>query len=109
METDDRRIIVIESGPAGAMAAWSLLQQGLPVTLLESGRAPPRGLRVRAMGRDVLSLLPRRERLQRHVASGDPTPVWHCELAAGGCRTGGLEPRRGSLRRTTSRESVSFG
>ena len=81
---DERRVVVIGSGPAGATAAWTLLQHGIPVTLLESGAARPRGLRVRAFGRDLLTRLPTRDREQRHVASDDPSAVWHCELFAGG-------------------------
>ena len=31
--SDDRRVIVIGSGPSGSMAALALLKQGIPVTV----------------------------------------------------------------------------
>ena len=37
------RVIVIGSGPAGAAAARELVRQRVPVTMLESGSAPPVG------------------------------------------------------------------
>ena len=53
MQRDDERIVVIGSGPTGAAAALTLVDLGLPVTMLESGTRPPDGLLVRAMGRNV--------------------------------------------------------
>ena len=49
-----RRTIVVGSGPSGATAALKLLERGIPVTLLESGIAFPKGLIVRALGRKDL-------------------------------------------------------
>jgi choline dehydrogenase-like flavoprotein len=82
--TDDRRVIVIGSGPAGATAAWALSAQGVPVTLLESGQVMPRGLLVRAMGRNILRVRPSAEELNRHLASDDPDARWYQALRPGG-------------------------
>lgn len=85
---DDRRVIVIGSGPAGAMAALTLLQEGIPVTMLESGQTMPRGLLIRALGRNVyrrrLRLENRKNYVQQHVASDDPTTCWYHDLVPGG-------------------------
>jgi choline dehydrogenase-like flavoprotein len=40
---DDRRVVVIGSGPAGAMAAYELVRKGIPVTMLETGEDIQRG------------------------------------------------------------------
>jgi len=53
MQREDERIVVIGSGPSGAAAARTLVDLGLPVTMLESGDRVPDGLLVRAMGRNV--------------------------------------------------------
>ena len=45
-----RRVIVIGSGPAGAAAAWKLIQNKIPVTMLESGLNYPSGLLARMGG-----------------------------------------------------------
>ena len=50
---DDRRVIVIGSGPAGAMAAHELVRAGIPTLLLESGVALPKGLLIRLNGRNL--------------------------------------------------------
>jgi choline dehydrogenase-like flavoprotein len=81
---DDRRVIVIGSGPAGAMTALTLVQQGIPVTMLESGRTLPRGLRVRAMGRNLYWRRPEVDGSGRHVASADPEAQWYHALVPGG-------------------------
>jgi choline dehydrogenase-like flavoprotein len=61
-----------------------LRNAGVAVTLLESGGPPPRGFRVRAHDRDVLTVLPRRSMPARNVAPDGSHTVWHFELAAGG-------------------------
>ena len=45
--SDDRRVVVIGSGPAGAMAAYELVRKGIPVTMLETGEDIQRGTLVR--------------------------------------------------------------
>ncbi len=81
---DERRVIVIGSGPSGAMAAHTLVHQGIPVTLLESGQGFPAGWLVRAMGRNVYRSRPEVVDPQRHVASADPNAQWPHALMPGG-------------------------
>ena len=82
--SDDRRVLVIGSGPAGAMAALTLAQEGIPVTRLESGQHVPRGLLVRVAGRNLVRKRPRIEDPRRHVASDDPAAYWYHALCPGG-------------------------
>ncbi len=49
-ELDDDTVVVIGSGPAGAMAAARLVANGIRVTMLDSGAAAPKGMVVRAAG-----------------------------------------------------------
>ena len=81
---DDRRVIVIGSGPSGAIAALTLIEQGIPVTMLESGQTLPGGLLVRAMGKNLYWRRPEVDGLGRHVASADPDARWHHALVPGG-------------------------
>lgn len=82
--SDDRHVIVIGSGPSGAMAALALLRKGIPVTMLESGQGFPPGLLVRAMGRNVYRKRPALDPPKRHVASDDPNTLWYQDLVPGG-------------------------
>ena len=41
--SDDRRVVIIGSGPSGAMAAFELVRKGIPVTVLETGGDIQRG------------------------------------------------------------------
>lgn len=81
---DERRVIVIGSGPSGAMAALTLLQRGIPVTMLESGLDAPRGLLVRALGRTIYRKWPTYPPRDHHVASDDPEALWHHDFVPGG-------------------------
>lgn len=81
---DDGRVLVIGSGPAGAMAALTLLQRGIPVTMLESGLDAPRGLLVRAMGRTIYRKWPGFAAHGHHVSSDDPEALWQHDFAPGG-------------------------
>jgi choline dehydrogenase-like flavoprotein len=83
---DDRcRVIVIGSGPSGAIAALTLLEHGIPVTLLESGAAFPKGLIVRAFGRNLFrKWAPRDDPEYAHVATRDPKTFWPHALQPGG-------------------------
>ena len=82
--TDDRRVIVIGSGPSGAMTALTLVEPGVPVTMLESGQSLPRGLLVRVAGRNLVRRRPRVEDPRSHQASNDPSASWYHALALGG-------------------------
>jgi choline dehydrogenase-like flavoprotein len=50
---DDDVVVVIGSGPAGAMAAARLVERGVRVTMLDSGARAPKGVIVRAAGNTV--------------------------------------------------------
>lgn len=82
--SDNRRVIVIGSGPSGAMAALALLRQSIPVTMLESGQELPRGLLIRAMGRNIFRRRPGVESRKSHISSDDPNALWYHDLVPGG-------------------------
>jgi choline dehydrogenase-like flavoprotein len=82
--SSDRRVVVIGSGPSGAMAAHELIRKGIPVTLLESGRDFQAGFLVRMMGRNFYRRVPPMENGTRHVSTGDPKTDWYFNLAPGG-------------------------
>jgi choline dehydrogenase-like flavoprotein len=65
------------------MAALALVRRGIPVTHLESGRAVPRGLIVRALGTNLLRLVPP-PTPSHHVAPGEPDAAWYQVLMPGG-------------------------
>ena len=97
---DNDTIIVIGSGPAGAMAAHELIRQGSHVTMLESGSELPDGALVRVMGRNMFRRWPGKSpinanapaadpNLQPHsanasLADGEPQPQWWYNLSLGG-------------------------
>jgi choline dehydrogenase-like flavoprotein len=82
--SDRRRVVVIGSGPAGAMAARELVRRGLPTTMLESGTKPPSGLLVRAAGRNLFRRGDPVAPSADFVAGGDPATQWTFNLALGG-------------------------
>jgi choline dehydrogenase-like flavoprotein len=85
--TDPRRVIVIGSGPSGATAALTLSRRGVPVTLLESGTRFPRGLVVRALGRNLFRKWApwgANGEGYAYAASADPDTQWWHELSPGG-------------------------
>jgi choline dehydrogenase-like flavoprotein len=83
--SDERRVAVIGSGPAGAMAARELVRSGIPTTMLESGTKRPSGLLVRAAGRNLYRRGdPVEPAVGTFAASGDPATLWTYNLAPGG-------------------------
>jgi choline dehydrogenase-like flavoprotein len=83
--SDDQRVVVIGSGPAGAMAARELVGQGVPVTLLEAGTARPSGRLVRVAGRNVFRQMPEpASPPEDFVRTGHPETMWISNLALGG-------------------------
>jgi choline dehydrogenase-like flavoprotein len=82
--SDPNRVIVVGSGPSGAMAALKLIERGVHVTMLESGDAYPAGLILRAFGRNLFRKWAPPHEGQSYVASGDPTTEWHSALTPGG-------------------------
>jgi choline dehydrogenase-like flavoprotein len=83
---DDRQVVVIGTGPAGAIAARILAERNVPVTLLEAGsRRSALGLTLRVAGVTLVSL---RRRLQQRtddvIRTGDPNAELWEDIAAGG-------------------------
>ncbi len=81
---DAQSVVVIGSGPSGAMAAHELVHQGVPVTLLESGASEPSGLLVRAGGRNLFRKTPELHNEPDYVTSGHPSTAWYRTLQPGG-------------------------
>jgi choline dehydrogenase-like flavoprotein len=83
---EDGRVIVIGSGPAGGMAALTLVEQGIPVLMLESGLKYPGGLLVRLFGRNVYRRRPhqREALLVESASSKNADTLWHRALVPGG-------------------------
>ena len=81
---DDRRVVVIGSGPAGAMAAYELVRNGIPVVLLETGENIQRGTLVRFAGRNLYRRLPPMTKPAGFVVTGDPQTNLEYNYALGG-------------------------
>ena len=78
-------VVVIGSGPCGAIAARELVGLGVDVTMLDAGLRPVRGVIVRAAGNTIFKWAePSGMRSQRHVAAGDPATEWGSSLTLGG-------------------------
>lgn len=82
--SDDRHVIVIGSGHSGATAALALLEQGIPVTMLESGNnRPDGGLLIRMLGMNIYRRKPELEVKHQPGPEGQNTML-HQALAIGG-------------------------
>lgn len=67
------------------MTALRLVQQGIPVTLLESGVSLPSGRLVRVMGKTVFRRLAHGiQNGSGHISTGDPQALWYFNLSPGG-------------------------
>ncbi len=78
-------VVVIGSGPCGAMAAEALVAAGLDVTMLDAGRRAVRGVIVRAAGKTLFRWADARQlRTDRHRAVDDPSTAWNSSLTHGG-------------------------
>jgi len=79
-------VIVIGSGPSGAMAAYELVRQGSDVILLESGATLPQGMLVRLMGRNLFrrTYTERMEDGNAHASADGVSPEWWYDLSPGG-------------------------
>ena len=53
MAMSDDQVIVVGSGPTGSVAAWTLVNAGFKVTLLESGCSFPKNLHIRIRDREI--------------------------------------------------------
>jgi choline dehydrogenase-like flavoprotein len=82
--SDDRRVVVIGSGPAGAMAARQLMLAGVPATMLEAGSAFEPGLLLRVGGVNVARRQPELGEEGGHTVSGDPRTKWYAKYVPGG-------------------------
>src|SRR3984957_9925600 len=82
--SDDGRVVVIGSGPAGAMAAYQLVRRGIPVTMLEAGEDIQRGTLVRMAGRNLYRHLPPTTKATEFVVTGDPETNLEYNYALGG-------------------------
>ena len=82
--TDERQIVVIGSGPAGAAAARELVQGGIAVTMLESGTGFQPGLLVRLGRQNFFRLMPPLGQDDGHLVSGDPRTLCYAKHALGG-------------------------
>jgi choline dehydrogenase-like flavoprotein len=83
---DERRVVVIGTGPAGAAAAWTLQRAGIAVTILEAGdENSASGLTARVPGMTVFRQRHPLPAPTRGIAeNGAPVPEWQSELSAGG-------------------------
>ena len=81
---DNRRVVVIGSGPAGATAALQLIRKGIPVTLLETGDDIQHGALVRIGGRNFYRRLPPMQTVSGFVLTGDPNTNIDYTYALGG-------------------------
>jgi choline dehydrogenase-like flavoprotein len=84
-EAGDDRVLVIGSGPCGAIAARQLVNAGVNVTMLEAGQRPPAGLLVRVADRTLVRWRsPKDLSTGRHGTAGDPATEWYSTLSPGG-------------------------
>ena len=81
---DERRIVVIGSGPTGAAAARELVQRGMPVTMLESGTGFQAGLLLKIGGKNLLRRQPALGEDGGHAVTGDPETLCYVKHALGG-------------------------
>lgn len=82
--TDPESVVVIGSGPSGAMAARQLVHAGVRVTMLESGAERPGGMLIRAAGRNLYRRGSRAQNESRYAASGNTETMWFRTLQPGG-------------------------
>ncbi len=81
---EERQVVVIGSGPAGATAARELCQRGISVTMLEAGAGFQSGLLVRLGGKNLYRRTPPLQEDGRHSVSGDPLTQCYVKYALGG-------------------------
>lgn len=81
----DNRVVVIGSGPCGAIAAAQLVAAGIDVTMLDSGMTPARGAVVRLRGNTLLRISPESTIDEdRHEILDHPNTAWLSTLRLGG-------------------------
>src|SRR3982074_1985439 len=78
-------VIVVGSGPCGAMAARELVRLGVNVTMLDAGLRPVRGVLLRAAGNTIFRWAePSGLLSHRHVSAGDTSTERRSSLSLGG-------------------------
>jgi choline dehydrogenase-like flavoprotein len=79
-------VIVIGSGPSGAMAAHELVRKGCHVIMLESGCNLPDGMLVRVMGRNLYRRWPEQGMKDGSIdpSADESSPHWWYNLSPGG-------------------------
>lgn len=50
---EETSVLIVGSGPTGAVAAWTLVNAGIPVVMLESGNSFPKDLHLRIQQREL--------------------------------------------------------
>jgi len=85
MNDDDRRVVIVGSGPAGAAALVGLAREGIQATLLDAGPSvAAAGLTVRVGGFTVAKWRRRLEPRGQVSMTGDPNAKIYEDLAPGG-------------------------
>ena len=78
-------VVVIGSGPCGAVAAAELVLRDISVTVLEAGPRPVRGIVVRAAGNTVVRWAEQSGlRNGGHRPLADPSTRWYSSISVGG-------------------------
>jgi choline dehydrogenase-like flavoprotein len=81
---DERQVVVIGSGPAGAAAARELSHKGIAVTMLESGLDFQGGVLLRLGSKNLFRKTPPLGEEAGHLVSGDPRTLCYAKFALGG-------------------------
>jgi choline dehydrogenase-like flavoprotein len=82
---DDGRVIVVGSGPCGAIAAYRLVAHGISVTMLDAGRSAPKGVVIRAAGNTMLRVVDRAGlEVDRIDSVSGPDIEWKSSRTLGG-------------------------
>lgn len=77
-------VVVIGSGPSGAVAAARLVERGLDVVMLDSGTTAPRGMIVRAAGNTLYRKMGYSEYLEDRLSPDSTNVWWTSSLSHGG-------------------------
>jgi choline dehydrogenase-like flavoprotein len=83
--SDDDRVVVIGSGPTGAVAAARLVERGARVTMLDAGTRAPRGLLVKVGGNTLFRTVSGTEFVTDRLSPSSADEVdWYSSLSLGG-------------------------
>ncbi len=77
-------VVVVGSGPSGAVAAAQLVARGLRVVMLDAGLHAPVGGLWRVNGNTVIRFVRGKPETNRHVALRDPRTQWFSSRSQGG-------------------------